>query len=63
MEAQLLDTLSTNLEKIHNKGVIADNKVLISSINWSSNSPTNNREAGVIIENADVANFYKEVFL
>lgn len=63
MKAQLLDTTSTNLEKTHNKGVIADNKVLISSINWSSNSPTNNREAGVIVENADVANFYKEVFL
>ncbi len=63
MEAKLLDTANTKLEKTHNKGIIADNKVLVSSINWSSNSPTNNREAGVIVENADVANFYKDVFL
>ncbi|WP_096156477.1 phospholipase D-like domain-containing protein [Bacillus sp. FJAT-45066] len=63
MEAKLLDTTRTGLDKTHNKGVIADNKVLISSINWSANSPINNREAGIIIENVEVAQFYKDVFL
>lgn len=62
MEAKLINLSALHLEKVHNKGVIADQKVLVSSINWSENSPINNREAGVIIENTDVANFYKEIF-
>ncbi|WP_199614183.1 lamin tail domain-containing protein [Paenibacillus alkalitolerans] len=62
MEAKLADLSVLKLEKIHNKGMIADNKVLVSSINWSENSPTNNREAGVVVENTDVANYYKQVF-
>jgi len=46
--------------KIHNKGMIADNKALISSINWNENSITRNREVGVIVE-GDVSKF-KESF-
>jgi len=47
----------------HNKGIIVDGRmVLISSINYSDNSITNNREAGVIIENKDVAQWYLEVY-
>ena len=49
---------------IHNKGMIVDNKsVLISSINWNENSVTRNREAGIIMENEDVAKYYTDVFL
>ncbi|WP_183163875.1 phospholipase D-like domain-containing protein [Alteribacter keqinensis] len=62
IEAQLIDTEAIGLAILHNKGVIADDRVLVSSINWSKNSGKNNREAGVIIENQDVADFYKEVF-
>ena len=48
---------------IHNKGMIVDNKsVLIASINWNENSVTRNREAGIIIENQDVAEYYTEIF-
>ena len=48
---------------VHNKGMIVDNKsVLISSINWNENSVRNNREAGIIIESKNVANYYKDVF-
>ncbi|MFX0107108.1 MAG: phospholipase D-like domain-containing protein, partial [Candidatus Hodarchaeota archaeon] len=47
----------------HNKGIIVDGKmVLISSINYSDGSIGENREAGVIIENQDVAQWYQEVF-
>ena len=47
----------------HNKGIIVDGRiVLISSINYSDNSIEDNREAGVIIENQDVAQWYQEVF-
>ncbi|MFX1603995.1 MAG: phospholipase D-like domain-containing protein, partial [Promethearchaeota archaeon] len=47
----------------HNKGIIVDGRiVLISSINYSDGSITANREAGVIIENEDVAQWYLEVY-
>ncbi|SDY40393.1 phospholipase D-like domain-containing protein [Thermoactinomyces sp. DSM 45892] len=62
MEAKLFNQSAIRVDKIHNKGIIADQKVLVSSINWSRNSPENNREAGVIVENAEVASFYKDVF-
>ena len=63
LEARCADLESNNLEKIHNKGVIVDNRsVLVSSINWNSNSPNFNREAGVIIENTEAAQYFKEVF-
>jgi phosphatidylserine/phosphatidylglycerophosphate/cardiolipin synthase-like enzyme len=64
LEAKLIDNDAIGLNKTHNKGVIVDrSEVLISSINWNEYSPTNNREAGLIIENKDVAEFYTDVFL
>lgn len=64
LSARLVDAGLTGFGKIHNKGVIVDGeKTLVSSINWGKNSPTNNREVGVIIENVDIAKFYTEVFL
>jgi phosphatidylserine/phosphatidylglycerophosphate/cardiolipin synthase-like enzyme len=63
VEARCADLDGNNLEKIHNKGVIADgNKVLVSSINWNTNSPQFNREAGVIIEHPGVAAYFSAVF-
>jgi cardiolipin synthase A/B len=48
---------------VHNKGMICDNKtVLISSINWNEQSVRKNREAGIIIENEEVATYYANVF-
>ncbi|RLI54096.1 MAG: hypothetical protein DRP09_13975, partial [Candidatus Thorarchaeota archaeon] len=47
----------------HNKGIIVDGRiVLISSINYSDGSISDNREAGVIIENEDVAKWYQEIY-
>jgi phosphatidylserine/phosphatidylglycerophosphate/cardiolipin synthase-like enzyme len=47
----------------HNKGIIVDGRiVLISSINYSDGSITENREAGVIIENEQVAQWYQAVY-
>jgi len=63
MSAKLIDLSSTHVEKVHNKGIVVDgNKALVSSINWSENSPQNNREAGVIIENAEAGDFYDNLF-
>ena len=63
LEARCADLATNELDKIHNKGVIVDDrKVLVSSINWNSNSPNFNREAGVIIDHPGVARYFREVF-
>ncbi len=50
-------------DTMHNKGIIVDSEiVLISSINWSPTSLRDNREAGLIIENSDVAGYYEDLF-
>ncbi|MHA2357772.1 MAG: phospholipase D-like domain-containing protein [Candidatus Heimdallarchaeaceae archaeon] len=47
----------------HNKFVSVDgDTVQISSINWSNNSVENNREAGAIVKNANIAAYFKTVF-
>ena len=62
LEAELADLNSLGLVKIHNKGLIIDDrKVVITSLNWNANS-IHNREAGVIIENAEIASFYRAAF-
>jgi cardiolipin synthase len=63
LEARCAGLDAAGLEKIHNKGVIVDGEqVLISSINWNTNSPTFNREAGVIIAHSGVARYFGRVF-
>ncbi|MHA1727378.1 MAG: phospholipase D-like domain-containing protein [Promethearchaeota archaeon] len=47
---------------MHNKGVIVDNKTLISSINWSPTSLRENREAGLIIESELISDYYEMIF-
>jgi len=63
LEARCAELDLNNIEKIHNKGVIVDNlSVLVSSINWNSNSPNFNREAGVIIRHPGAARYFLNVF-
>ncbi len=63
LEARLADLTTNELEKIHNKGVIVDDRrVLVSSINWNHNSPNFNREAGVIIGHPGAARYFRTVF-
>lgn len=63
LEARCADLSPGLVEKIHNKGVIVDGeKVLVSSINWNMNSPTFNREVGLIIEHAGLGEYYTGVF-
>lgn len=48
---------------LHNKAFIADGRiVLICSVNWSEESISENREAGVIIEHDGVGAWYQTVF-
>ena len=63
VEVKFIYTNWSIFTNVHNKGMIIDNtSVLISSINWNENSVLYNREAGVIIENQDVAAFFSDVF-
>jgi phosphatidylserine/phosphatidylglycerophosphate/cardiolipin synthase-like enzyme len=62
LEARILDAKATGLG-IHDKGLIVDGQqVLISSINWSENSPAQNRELALILEHPDVAGYFGALF-
>ncbi len=63
LKAALLDSY-TGLDKVHNKGMIVDNrKVLISSINWNSNSVLQNREVGLIVESDIIGEYFAKIFM
>lgn len=47
---------------LHNKGLVVDDKVVVSSTNWSENSLTRAREAGLIIEHRELADYFAEIF-
>ena len=62
LEAKLADLDGLGLAKVHTKGLIMDGKkVIITSLNWNANSG-HNREAGVIVENEEIASFFEDVF-
>ncbi len=48
--------------QIHNKGVIADDKTWVGSVNWTEGSFLRNREAAVIIDSGEVASYYAGYF-
>ena len=48
---------------VHNKGIVSDDKtVLVSSQNWSSEGVLQNRDAGVLLEDPDVAAYFAGIF-
>lgn len=47
---------------LHNKGLVVDDKVVISSTNWSDNSLSRGREAGLIVEDAALADYFATIF-
>jgi phosphatidylserine/phosphatidylglycerophosphate/cardiolipin synthase-like enzyme len=65
-DAKLLNQLRAinldNFTHCHNKGVIVDDAVVVSSTNWSENSIQRAREAGILIHSAYVAGFFGQVF-
>lgn len=51
------------LSATHNKLMIIDDEVvLVSSINYGENAFTNNREAGIVVQNANAALHFKSIF-
>jgi phosphatidylserine/phosphatidylglycerophosphate/cardiolipin synthase-like enzyme len=51
-----------NFIHCHNKGVIADDHVVVSSTNWSENSVRRAREAGVEVHSKGLAQYFATVF-
>lgn len=50
--------------KVHNKGIVVDGrKVVVSSQNWSADGTLRNRDAGLIIDSADAAAYFEQIFL
>ena len=49
-------------DQIHNKGVIVDDRVWVGSVNWTTNSFTNNRESAVIIDSKEVSDYFAGFF-
>jgi hypothetical protein len=47
---------------IHNKGLVCDDRAIVSSVNWTSNSFNNNREVGAVILSSEVADYFASVF-
>ena len=59
-----LDQVLRKQNRVHNKGIVVDGKkVLVSSQNWSSEGVLSNRDAGVIIENPEIADFFQNIFM
>ncbi len=48
---------------LHNKGMICDDVVLLGSVNWTTNSFSNNRESMAAIISKEVADYYAGFFL
>lgn len=47
---------------MHNKGMIVDDQVLVSSINWGDNALRENRELGLLISSPEAAGFFSRFF-
>jgi phosphatidylserine/phosphatidylglycerophosphate/cardiolipin synthase-like enzyme len=64
VEAGFKQTVFRVQSNIHNKGIVVDGKiVLVSSANWSGDGVVRNRDAGLIIHDSEIAQYYQKVFL
>lgn len=64
VQAGFRDTSLRSQANIHNKGIVVDGEVvLVSSANWSGDGVLRNRDAGLIIHDAEIAQYYQSVFI
>ncbi|WP_251343886.1 phospholipase D-like domain-containing protein [Haloplanus halophilus] len=49
-------------EKVHTKGVIADDVVVVGSLNWNENAVSENREVAVAVRSEGLAAYFRESF-
>lgn len=72
---ELVDTLNTTTNikaagmgtsgyaTMHNKGVIVDDTVWVSSVNWTDNAFMNNRECGLYLQSASLTDYYLSAYM
>jgi PLD-like domain len=65
LQAAGIDTQLVRIEQgVHNKGFVVDHrKVVVSSQNWSGQGVLANRDAGLIIDNSTIAQYFEKIFL
>lgn len=65
LQAAGMDLASVKIQTgVHNKGVVVDSSVvMLGSQNWSGDGVIRNRDASLIIFNADAAQYYEQIFL
>ncbi len=62
LEVRLLEPRGP-IERLHNKGAVVDGRtVLVSSMNWALGSATENREVGLVIEDAALSATFEAAF-
>jgi hypothetical protein len=61
LEAKMISDYH-GLSVMHNKGLIVDDAVVISSINWGDSALNENREAGVIVLSSQMSSFFSSLF-
>jgi len=49
-------------EKVHAKGVVADDTVVVGSLNWNANAVADNREVAVAVRSDELATYFREGF-
>jgi len=54
---------SGRYEKIHAKGVVADDVVVVGSLNWNENAVSENREVALAIRSEALAGYFRETFV
>jgi len=65
LQATGVDLASVRLQNgVHNKGIVVDSSVvMLGSQNWSGDGVIRNRDASVIVFNAEAAAYYESIFL
>ena len=65
LQAAGVDTGLVRIQNgVHNKGFVVDHqRVVVSSQNWSGAGVLQNRDAGLIIDNATIARYFEGIFL
>ncbi len=59
-----LDQVLRVQNRVHNKGIIIDSKVLaLGSQNWSADGTLRNRDATLIIKHPEIAQYYEQIFI
>ncbi|WP_228546224.1 phospholipase D-like domain-containing protein [Halegenticoccus tardaugens] len=61
LEAQIAEPRG-RYEKIHAKGIVVDDRVVLGSVNWNNASVRENREVALVLESEAAAAYYRGVF-